>query len=247
MAATESAGFPTARAKILIVDDHPIVRRGLRQLIDQQPDLIVSAEASDAREALDALRGAPPDAAIVDISLRQGSGLELIKDIRTRYPNVAVLALSMHDEALYAGRALRAGARGYVMKQEPLDELLAAIRRVLGGGIHVSERVASRILSRLTGHPIAENGSPLERLTDRELEVFELLARGRTTRETAEALHLSIKTIETHRAHIKDKLGLESGLEVLRYAAIWFAGEGVRVERGLADGPQPPPGSGAAD
>ena len=226
MASLESAGSPARRARILIVDDHPIVRQGLRELIDQQPDLEVRAEAGSVREALGAIAASKPDAAIVDLVLGDSSGLELIKDIKARWPDVAVLALSVQDEELYAERALRAGARGYIMKEETTEEVVDALRRVLAGTLYLSEKMTSVMVRQaVTGARLA-SACRVDRLSDRELEVFGLIGSGKSTREIAAALHLSPKTIETHRHHIKDKLGLASGLELLRYAIEWAAHEG---------------------
>jgi DNA-binding NarL/FixJ family response regulator len=208
------------------VDDHPIVRQGLRQLIGQQPDLVVCADASDSREALEAIRASPPDAAIIDLTLEDDSGLGLIKDIKARHPDVAILVLSMHDEVLFAERALRAGASGYIMKQETLEETVKALRRVLAGSHYVSDKMTSRLLQRCVGGLSLPTASLVECLTDRELEVFELMGRGKSTREIAKGLHLSRKTIETHQAHIKEKLGLENHIDLLRRAVSWQANEG---------------------
>jgi DNA-binding NarL/FixJ family response regulator len=203
---------------VLLIDDHPIVRQGLSQLINQEPDLHVSAEAASAREALDSLEKSRPDVAIVDISLEDRSGIELIKDLRNRDPELPILALSMHDEALYAERALRAGAKGYIMKQEATEQVMNAIRKVLEGQIYVSERMASRLLDQFVGAKPGEDESPLGRLSDRELEIFSMIGRGLGTREIANKLFLSIKTVEAHREHIKEKLKLKSGTELMRMA-----------------------------
>jgi len=226
MAAMDSVGPLSKQARILVVDDHPIVRQGLKRLIDQHAGLVVCAEACDDNEALEAIRASKPDAAIVDIMLADASGIELIKSIKARYPDIAILVLSYHDEAIYAARALRAGASGYIMKNESAEELVNALHRVLSGAVYLSEGMASRMLTQLVGGAPPAAGSPVESLTDRELEVFEMIGRGKGTREIAEALHLSVKTIESHRAHIKEKLGLETATELLRYAIIWLASEG---------------------
>jgi DNA-binding NarL/FixJ family response regulator len=208
----------TKKRMVLLIDDHPIVRQGLSQLINQEPDLHVSAEAASAREALDSLEKSRPDVAIVDISLEDRSGIELIKDLRNRDPELPILALSMHDEALYAERALRAGAKGYIMKQEATEQVMNAIRKVLEGQIYVSERMASRLLDQFVGAKPGEDESPLGRLSDRELEIFSMIGRGLGTREIANKLFLSIKTVEAHREHIKEKLKLKSGTELMRMA-----------------------------
>jgi DNA-binding NarL/FixJ family response regulator len=206
------------KRSVLLIDDHPIVRQGLSQLVNQQPDLQVSAEAASAREALECVGRNTPDIAVVDISLDDRSGIELIKDLRARQPNLPILALSMHDEALYAERALRAGAKGYVMKQEATDVVMSAIRKVLEGQIYLSEKMSSRLLDQFVSAKPGEEESPLGRLSDRELEIFSMIGRGLGTREIANKLYLSIKTVEAHREHIKEKLKLKSGTELMRTA-----------------------------
>lgn len=207
--------------RIIIVDDHPIVRQGLAQLIDQEDDLHVCGQAEDAHLAMRAIRELDPDLVIVDVSLRTTSGIELIKDIKIQFPDLPVLTLSMHDEALYAERALRAGARGYIMKQEATAEVVTAIRRVLAGTVYVSQGMAAKMVSKIVAGPGEKGTSPVDRLSDRELEVFRLIGEGYGTREMAEKLCLSIKTIETYRAHIKDKLNLTDANELLRAAIRW--------------------------
>ncbi len=211
--------------RILIVDDHPIVRQGLAQLIDQEQDLSVCGQAENAHEALSVIENQSPDLAIVDITLRETSGMELIKDLRVRYPDLVVLTLSMHDEAIYAERALRAGAKGYIMKQEATERVTTAIRRVLAGEVYISDDMAAKMVSRMVGRSSDKGASPAERLSDRELEVFRLIGAGYGTREMAEKLTLSIKTIETYRAHIKDKLGFQDANELLRSAIQWVNSE----------------------
>jgi DNA-binding NarL/FixJ family response regulator len=218
---TQGNADPRHKRTVLIVDDHPIVRQGLAQLIDQEKDLQVCGQAQDAHEALQAIRTLNPDMVVVDISLKDTSGMELIKDLKVQYPDLPVLTLSMHDEAVYGERALRAGARGYIMKQEATEKVVTAIRRVLAGEVYVSDDMAAKMVSKLVGGGSRKTGSPLECLSDRELEVFRLIGEGYSTREMAEKLHLSIKTIETYRAHIKDKLGLEDANELLRNAIQW--------------------------
>jgi DNA-binding NarL/FixJ family response regulator len=208
----------TRKRSILLIDDHPIVRQGLAQLINQEPDLHVASEAASAREALEVLEKEVPDIAIVDISLDDRSGIELIKDLRARDPNLPVLVLSMHDEALYAERALRAGAKGYIMKQEATEKVMTAIRKALEGQIYVSERMAARLLDQFVSAKPGEEESPLGRLSDRELEIFSMIGRGLGTREIANKLFLSFKTVEAHREHIKEKLKLRSGTELMRMA-----------------------------
>ncbi len=218
---------PSKKAKVLLVDDHPIVRQGLAELIGQEADLSVCGEAQNASEALQAIAVSKPDIALVDVSLQDTGGIELIKMIKAGYAHVPVLVLSMHDETLYAERALRAGARGYVMKEEATERLLMAIRKVLSGQIYLSERMAGRLLSKFVDGAPAGGGSALERLTDRELEIFEFIGHGLSTRRIAEKLHLSIKTIESHREHIKDKLKLTSSQELMRHAMQWVQFEGA--------------------
>jgi DNA-binding NarL/FixJ family response regulator len=209
--------------RILLVDDHPILRQGLARLINEQKDLMVCGEFEEAAKALDSIEEIKPDAAIVDISLKGASGIELLKNIKIRFPSLHVLVLSMHDESLYAERALRAGASGYIMKQEATEQVLVALRRVLGGEIYLSEIMSSKLMHQLVGgKPTA--GSLLERLSDRELEIFGLIGQGRGTRQIAEQLHLSVKTVESHRAHIKEKLNLKNATELV-HRAIQMRGE----------------------
>lgn len=207
--------------RIIIVDDHPIVRQGLAQLIDQEADLHICGQAEDAHQAMRAIRDLNPDLAIVDVSLRTTSGIDLIKDIKIQFPSLPVLTLSMHDEATYAERALRAGAKGYIMKQEATEEVVTAIRRVLAGAVYVSQGMAAKMVSKIVAGPSETRSSPVDRLSDRELEVFRLIGEGYGTREMAEKLYLSVKTIETYRAHIKDKLNLQDANELLRAAIRW--------------------------
>lgn len=208
------------KASVIIVDDHPVVRHGLAQYINQENDLFVSGQAGDAHEGLKLIEELDPDIVIADLSLRDRPGLELIKDIESQFPKLPVLVLSMHDESLWAERVLRAGARGYIMKQEATDKVVNAIRRVLNGDIWVSEAIAARMLQKLSrGRPAAE-GSPLEALTDRELVIFQMVGLGLSVREIAARLSLSAKTVEAHREHIKEKLNLKSSAELLRYAIL---------------------------
>ncbi len=209
------------KAKIIIVDDHPIVRQGLADLINQEKDLAVCGQAEDAAGAMKTIRELEPDVIIVDITLADSSGIELIKDIKVQYPDLPVLTLSMHDESLYAERALRAGAKGYIMKGETTKNVVTAIRKVLAGQIYTSDRVAAKMVSKLVGGKAKVGASPLECLSDRELEVFQLIGQGNGTRRIAEKLYLSIKTIETYRAHIKEKLNLTDTNQLLRYAIQW--------------------------
>jgi DNA-binding NarL/FixJ family response regulator len=210
----------TAPARILIVDDHPVVRLGLRRAIEDSPTLTVCCEADSEAAALASLRRSRPDMAVVDLSLGQGNGLDLIRQLHDAVPDLPVLVLSIHDEALFAERALKAGARGYVMKQEPLERLVEAIGRVLAGQIAVSERIAQTVLERMVHEPPAPAGR-LGGLTDREFEVFELIGRGLGTATIARDLGVSVKTIETYRSNIKTKLGLNDANGLTRYATSW--------------------------
>lgn len=210
---------------ILIVDDHPVVRQGLAQLIDQEKDLEVRGHAEDAPQAMRAIKEIQPDMVIVDISLKDTSGMDLVKDMKIRHPDLPILILSMHDESLYAERALRAGAKGYIMKQEATERVITAIRRVLAGEIYVSDSLAAKMVTRIATGVAPSSSSPVESLSDRELEVLRLIGEGHKTRDVADKLHLSVKTIETYRAHIKEKLGFKDGNELFRYAVEWVSSE----------------------
>jgi DNA-binding NarL/FixJ family response regulator len=210
-----------ARKRILIVDDHPMMRQGLALLINNEPDLTVCCEAENASQALASIETRLPDLVLADITLPDGSGLELIKDLQALHPDVAVLVISMHDESLFAERVLRAGGRGYIMKQEGGKKLLEAIHQVLNGQIYVSEKMSAKILEIFSGRRSATSGSPVENLTDREFEVFQHIGQGKGTRQIAEKLHLSVKTIEVHRVNIKTKLKLQSASELVRFAVRW--------------------------
>lgn len=204
--------------RVCLVDDHPVVRHGLAQLINQEADLHVCGEAEDLTAALDLIQKSRPDLILVDITLKGRSGLELIKTLNGLTPPRPVLVVSMHDETLYAERALRAGAKGYIMKEEAPEKVLMAMRRVLAGHVYLSDQMSARVLQQASGASHRPAASPLERLSDRELEVFRLLGRGRGTREIAEALHLSVKTVETYRAHIMEKLQLRHATELIQHA-----------------------------
>lgn len=214
--------------KIIIVDDHPLMRKGLALSLNGETDLQVVGQAADAEEALSMIDELNPDVAIVDISLPGMSGLELIKHMQAVRPEIRTLVVSRHEETLYAERAIRAGARGYVMKLEAADEIVKAVRRVLAGGIYVSEEINERLLMGLAAGRDELAQSPLEILSDRELEVFELSGRGLVTREIAERLHLSVKTVESYRARIKDKLNLKTAAELMQHAVQWVEGERTR-------------------
>ena len=216
-----TSGTIARKHGVFIVDDHPLVREGLTNLINRQSDLVVCGEAKDSAEAIDGMTKERPDIAIIDISLTNESGLELIKQLVKQFPQVALIVLSMHDEALYAERALRAGARGYVMKHETSKNVLTSIRRVIGGDTYVSERIVNRMALRLTSarRPVAS--SPVERLSDRELEIFQLLGQGRTPSEIARDLNLSLKTVQAYCARAKEKFGVTSLTQLLRAAIRW--------------------------
>jgi DNA-binding NarL/FixJ family response regulator len=217
----------SAVKRVLIVDDHPMMRQGLAQLIDNEIDLEVVAEADTGGQGLDIVVEQKLDLAVLDISLPDRNGLELIKDIRSVKPELPVLIISMHDEALYAERVLRAGARGYIMKQEGGNKLLQAIRQVLTGQIYVSEKMSARILETFSGRRSEKSASPVARLSDREFEVFQLIGQGKGTKEIAQHLNLSVKTVEVHRAKIKEKLSLLTATDLVRYAVRWTEAQGT--------------------
>lgn len=216
--------FGGPRRAVFLVDDHPIVRQGLVQLIEQEPDLEVCGEASDVKEARAALAKRTPDVVILDLSLRDSDGIELVKDIRNKYERLPVLVLSMHDENIYAERLLSAGANGYIMKQAAADQLLIALRRVLAGGVYVSERVSMSMLERFAASGRNQSADPIKRLSNRELQVLNLIGRGKTTREIADNLNLSVKTVESHRQRIKKKLNLSSAPQLVQFAVNWYSG-----------------------
>jgi DNA-binding NarL/FixJ family response regulator len=209
------------KKRVLLVDDHPFMRAGLGQLIERQADLMVGGEAGNPAEALRELAKARPDLVLTDITMPGRSGLEFIKDLHAQDPNLLILVVSMHDEAIYAERALRAGARGYIMKEAGGENLLAAIRQVLRGEVYVSPRMSARILDNLSSRRPRGSSSPIEKLTDREFEIFQLIGHGNSTRDIAEQLHLSPKTVDVHRGHIKEKLGLTDATALVRHAVRW--------------------------
>jgi DNA-binding NarL/FixJ family response regulator len=217
---TKNAGVSPPRKKILIVDDHPVVREGLAMHIAQQPDLEVCGEAEDVPGALALLKSTQPDLAIIDISLKQGNGIDLISSLKERHPTTRVLVWSMYKENLYAERALRAGAQGYLHKGRATSQLLDAIRAVLAGKVYVSEELANNLLYRVVGGKTVER-SPMELLSNRELEAFELIGQGQTTEKIAALMNVSPKTVETYRARIKEKLGLSNVTELVQRAAQW--------------------------
>jgi DNA-binding NarL/FixJ family response regulator len=218
---TTQKGPKQTRTKVLIVDDHPMMRQGLAQLINNEPDLVACCEAESAQQALEAITIGQPELALVDISLPDKHGLELIKDLQVMHPSLPILVVSMHDESLYAERVLRAGGRGYIMKQEGGKKMMEAIRTVLRGQIYVSEQMSAKILEIFSGRRPENSRSPIEKLTDRGFEVFQLIGQGKGTRQIAEALHLSVKTVEVHRLHIKEKLNLDDAPSLVRYAVRW--------------------------
>jgi hypothetical protein len=208
--------------RILIVDDHPMMRNGLAQLINNESGLKVVAEADTAGQAIDLAAKQKFDLALLDISLPDKSGLELIKDLRALQPELPILVVSMHDEMIYAERVLRAGGRGYIMKQAGGEKFLGAIRQVLAGQIFVSDKMSARILEIFSGRQSKTSSSPVQKLSDREFEVFQLIGQGIGTRDLAAQLHLSVKTVEVHRANIKKKLNLKSAPDLVRQAVRWF-------------------------
>ncbi len=223
MITIEQSGIQQANGtkRLLVVDDHPLLRHGIRQLLGRLPDVSVCAEAENAQSALHAMRRHRPDLVLVDVSMPGADGLELIKLMLAEQPTLIILVLSMHEEALYALRALRAGAKGYVMKHQAPEHLLEALQKVMAGGIYVSAKFSEKLVFRAIHGSSSELGVPLDTLSDRELEVLQHFGRGKATREIAEALHLSVKTIETHRTHIKEKLGFKNAVEMVKFAIEW--------------------------
>jgi DNA-binding NarL/FixJ family response regulator len=208
--------------KVFIVDDHPIVREGLAQMIRREPDLAVCGEAEDAQAALQMIYALKPDILIVDISLHGPDGLDLLKSVRAKDPTLPVLILSMHDESIYAERSLRAGANGYIMKQEATENVLVALRRILNREVYVSPQIANKMLQRFVSAGAAHGKhSSLNELSDRELEVLRLMGEGHSTRQIADELHLSVKTVESYQAHLKEKLALKNSRELVQYAVQW--------------------------
>jgi DNA-binding NarL/FixJ family response regulator len=215
--------------RVFLVDDHPIVRHGMAQLVAAEADLAVCGDAADAASALEAITAADPGVILLDVSLGATSGIDLIRELKQRAPHAAVLVVSMHDEELYAERALRAGASGYVMKHEATQSILRAIRSVAAGGVFVSEAVSARLLGRWAAGG-ASDASPLGKLSNRELHVLELIGRGMGTRAIAEQLQVSVKTVESYRARLKDKMNLRSGTELTRFAVHWATEDRKRDE-----------------
>jgi DNA-binding NarL/FixJ family response regulator len=220
-----AAAVQSHKHRVFVVDDHPIVRQGLALLIDQQPDLVVCGAAEEAESALAAIATSRPDVLVLDISLPGRDGIELLKTIRSSDPELPILVLSMHDETIYAERVLRAGANGYIMKQEATENVLVALRRILRREVYLSDRIASRMLRQLASHGRETDEAPINRLSDRELEVFRLIGSGLSTRQIADELRLSVKTVESYQAHIKDKLALHSSRDLVQRAIEWRMGE----------------------
>jgi DNA-binding NarL/FixJ family response regulator len=209
------------KTKVLLVDDHPVLRAGLGKLINQEADMMVCGEAEDGPTAFDLAGKLAPDIAVVDVSLKGSNGIELIKNLKARFPDLLTLVLSMHDESLYAERALRAGSLGYIMKEEAIEQVILAIRKVLQGEIFLSEKMKSKMLQQMANGKGKVVSSPIEQLTDRELEVFRLIGEGYSTRQIAGQLHLSVRTVEAYREYIKSKLSLKNATELVQHAFHW--------------------------
>lgn len=222
-AAPSGAPAVSSSAKrLLVVDDHPIFRHGICQFLSQVPDVTICGEASNAQMALDAMRNQKPDVVLLDVSMPGTNGIELVKHMLAEQPKLTILMLSMHDESLYALRAMRAGAKGYVMKQQAMETILDALRKVLSGGIYVSPQFSEKLIFKSIAGSTGDLGSPVDKLSDREIEVLQLFGRHKSTREIGETLHLSVKTIETHRTHIKEKLGFKDAEEMVDFAVEWM-------------------------
>jgi DNA-binding NarL/FixJ family response regulator len=207
--------------RVVLIDDHPLVRLSLREVIQREPDLVVSGEAEDRDQALEIIAASKPHLAIIDLTLKNSNGMELIKDLCDRFPKVHILVLSMHDETLHAERAIRAGARGYITKQEATTRIMVAIRQVMKGEIYWGEKAAARVASKIARVARPADSSSVDLLADRELQVFELIGAGRSTRQIAATLHIDVSTVETYRARIKEKLNLKDSLALLQYAIRW--------------------------
>jgi DNA-binding NarL/FixJ family response regulator len=210
--------------RVLIVDGHPIVRQGLQQIIEGETDLMVCAEADTALAARAAIKESNPDVLVTDISLKQGDGIELVRHVRAHHAHLPMLVLSDHDESIYAERMLSVGANGYIMKQADSEQILDALRRVLDGGTYVSRAVGSNMIERFAASGTHASGNPIDRLSNRELQILHMVGKGMSTRETALSLSLSIKTVESHRQRLKRKLNLGTGTQLIQYAINWFAG-----------------------
>ena len=226
-----TAGGTPERKRVLIVDDHPLVRMGMAEALRKDDRLVVCGEAASAEAALTAVEELQPDVVVADLNLPGKSGLELIKDLASLRPGLPVIVLSIHEEAIYAERCVRAGSRGYIMKSEAPEKLSAAIRHVLAGGVYVSERTSTSILETLSGRNNARETTPLSRLSDRELDVFRVMGQGLSTHEIADRLHIGAKTVETHRMNLKRKLGLKTVAGLVAYAARWIESAGEAPEK----------------
>ena len=220
---------PKLRKKIMLVDDHPMMRAGLAQFINKQPDLEICCEFGNAGEAFEGLPQFNPDLVLSDLTLPGKSGIELIKDLLSADPDLPILVVSMHDETVYAERVLRAGARGYIMKESGGENLLTAIRQVLGGQVYVSPRISAKILNNLSARKPRGSSSPIEKLSDREFEIFQLIGQGKGTRDIAKQLHLSPKTVEVHRGHLKEKLELKDAMSLVHHAVRWVESQNPAV------------------
>lgn len=223
--AGKKTGTKRSKNKVLVVDDHPIVRQGLTQLINQESDFVVCGDAGDIPQALSAIEECKPDIIIVDISLGHTSGIRLIEDLSRNYPELAILALSMHDESIYAERCLKAGAKGYIMKQEPPEKVVTALRKILEGDIYISDKLGTKLLNKFVTKRADSSGSPVELLSNRELEVFQLVGQGLKTRKIAEELNLSVKTVETYIDHIKKKMNFDDSRDLFLHAVQWTMNE----------------------
>jgi DNA-binding NarL/FixJ family response regulator len=220
---SETKGGKRRTRRILIIDDHPIVRHGIRRVLENEDDMAVCGEAETARAARSAIKELRPDGVIIDITLRQGDGMELVRDVRAQHSELPILVLSMHDEAIYAERMLSAGANGYIMKHAASEHFLEALRRVLEGRVYVSDPISNNMIQKLAaGANYAAN--PIDRLSNRELQIVHMIGKGMSTKETAHSLNLSIKTVESHRQRIKRKLNLNTGTQLVQYAVNWFTG-----------------------
>lgn len=218
------------KVRIFLVDDHPMIREHLTALLERESDLKICGEAEDAPAALENIERARPDLVIMDISLKKSHGLELLKNLKALQPDLPVLVLSMHEESLYAERAIRAGAMGYITKQEATRNILSAVRKILDGQVYLSESMAAQVMKRMVGGRIEEGASSIESLTDREMEVFQMIGRGLGTRQIAEDLRIGIKTVESYRARIKEKLHLSDGSKLLQHAIHWVQDHQGRSE-----------------
>ena len=225
--AGKKTGSKKSKNKVLVVDDHPIVRQGLTQLINQESDFVVCGDAGDIPQALSAIEDCKPDIIIVDISLGHTSGIRLIEDLSHNFPELSILALSMHDESIYAERCLKAGAKGYIMKQEPPEKVVSALRKILDGDIYISDKLGTKLLNKFVTKRADSSGSPVELLSNRELEVFQLVGQGLKTRKIAEELHLSVKTVETYIDHIKKKMNFDDSRDLFLHAVQWTMNENM--------------------